>query len=150
MKRISTDEAYLENKTLVIDADGIPVDLKLLNGDKAVEAAERVERIAESTSWSGDRLTVNGKTSPPLTGPKGADGTVAFDALTSEQKAQLKGAPGEVSKAQLDAAVAAEKARTVGMVWMVETEDQAKAKETSCQKGDFIQVTQTGNIYKVV
>ena len=55
-----------------------------------------------------------------------------------------------MSKNQLDAAIAAEKARTVGMVWMVETEDQAKAKETSCQKGDFIQVAATGNTYKVV
>lgn len=89
--------------------------------------ADRAANIASSTSWKGDRLTVNGKTSPSLTGP-----------------------PGDVSKAQLDTAIASERARTVGMVWMVETEDQAKAKETSCQKGDFIQVAATGNIYKVV
>ena len=74
MKRISTDEAYLEDKTLVVDADGIPVDLTLLNGDKAVAAAERAARIAESTSWNGDRLTVNGKTSPSLSGPRGPEG----------------------------------------------------------------------------
>lgn len=92
--------------------------------------ADRAANIASSTSWSGDKLTVNGKTSPSLTGPKGA--------------------PGEVTKAQLDTAIASERARTVGMVWMVETEDAAKAKETSCQKGDFIQVAQTGNIYQVV
>lgn len=59
------------------------------------------------------------------------------------------GPPGEVTKQQLDTAVAAEKARTVGMVWMVETETAAQAKETSCQKGDFIQVAATGNIYQV-
>lgn len=53
-------------------------------------------------------------------------------------------------KSYVDTAVAAEKARTVGIVWMVETENQAQAKETSCQKGDFIQVAQTGNIYQVV
>lgn len=54
------------------------------------------------------------------------------------------------TKRYVDTAVATEKARTVGMVWMVETEDQAQAKETSCQKGDFIQVAATGNIYQVV
>lgn len=54
------------------------------------------------------------------------------------------------NKSYVDTAVASEKARTVGMVWAVETEDAAKAKESSCQKGDFIQVTQTGNIYQVV
>ena len=57
---------------------------------------------------------------------------------------------GKASTGYVDTAVAAEKARTVGMVWMVETEDQAKTKEPSCQKGDFIQVAQTGNIYQVV
>ena len=92
--------------------------------------ADRAANIASSTSWNGDKLTVNGKTSPSLRGPKGD--------------------PGDVSKSQLDTAIASEKARTVGMVWMVETEDQAKAKETSCQKGDFIPVAATGNIYKVV
>ena len=92
--------------------------------------ADRAANIASSTSWSGDKLTVNGKTSPSLRGPKGD--------------------PGDVSKSQLDTAIASEKARTVGMVWMVETEDAAKTKETSCQKGDFIQVAATGNIYKVV
>lgn len=92
--------------------------------------ADRAANIAGSTSWNGDQLTVNGKTSPSLKGDKGN--------------------PGDVTKTQLDTAIAAEKARTVGMVWMVQTEDQAKTKETSCQKGDFIQVADTGNIYKVV
>lgn len=92
--------------------------------------ADRAAQISDSTSWDGDKLTINGKTSPSLTGPKGD--------------------PGEVSKAQLDTAIASEKARTVGMVWMVETEGQAQTKEASCQKGDFIQVAETGNIYQVV
>lgn len=100
------------------------------SASSAKSDADRAANIASSTSWNGDKLTVNGKTSPSLRGPKGD--------------------PGEVTKAQLDTAIAAEKARTVGMVWMVETEDAAKAKETSCQKGDFIQVAQTGNIYQVV
>ena len=96
----------------------------------AKQDADRAANIANSTSWDGDKLTVNGKTSPSLTGPKGD--------------------PSDVTKAQLDTAIASEKARTVGMVWMVETEGQAQAKESSCQKGDFIQVAQTGNIYQVV
>lgn len=94
MKRISTDEAYLEDKTLVVDADGIPVDLTLLNGEKAEAAAERVERIAESTSWSGDRLTVNGKTSPSLSGPRGPEGIGNTTTVQTEAEAQaLTGLP---------------------------------------------------------
>lgn len=100
------------------------------SAESAKTDADRAANIASSTSWSGDKLTVNGKTSPSLRGPKGD--------------------PGDVSKSQLDTAIASEKARTVGMVWMVETEDAAKTKESSCQKGDFIQVAATGNIYKVV
>ncbi|OFT36503.1 hypothetical protein HMPREF3166_01345 [Corynebacterium sp. HMSC08A12] len=39
---------------------------------KAAKAdANRAANIASSTSWDGDRLTVNGKTSPPLKGEKG-------------------------------------------------------------------------------
>ena len=100
------------------------------SAESAKADADRAANIASSTSWSGDKLTVNGKTSPSLRGPKGE--------------------PGDVSKSQLDTAIASEKARTVGMVWMVETEDQATVKESSCQKGDFIQVAATGNLYKVV
>ena len=53
------------------------------------------------------------------------------------------------SRQYVDTAIASEKARTVGMVWMVETETAAKAKEASCQKGDFIQVAATGTAYQV-
>lgn len=94
MKRISTDKQYLSDKTVVIDADGIPVDLTLLNGDKAVAAAERAARIAESTSWNGDRLTVNGKTSPSLSGPRGPEGFGNTTTVKTEAEAQaLTGLP---------------------------------------------------------
>lgn len=42
--------------------------------DAAKAAQARSEEIASSTSWDGDKLTVNGKTSPSLTGPPGPKG----------------------------------------------------------------------------
>ncbi|MFW9212162.1 hypothetical protein [Corynebacterium striatum] len=42
--------------------------------DAAKAAQARSEEIATSTSWDGDKLTVNGKTSPSLTGPPGPKG----------------------------------------------------------------------------
>lgn len=95
----------------------------------AKQDADRAANIASSTSWSGDKLTVNGKTSPSLTGPKGA--------------------PGEVTKAQLDTAIAAEKARTVGVTWTVPREADVAAKARVAQTGDYIQVAQTHTIYRV-
>lgn len=44
------------------------------SASSAKSDADRVSKIAESTSWNGDKLTVNGKTSPSLTGPKGDRG----------------------------------------------------------------------------
>lgn len=172
------------------------------DADRAAAARTATENIANSTSWNGDKLTVNGKTSPSLTGPQGppgpkgdpgASGASSWDAVTGKPTSfppsshrhtssdisdasndagnpkfggkVIKGrerdgkifyysSPTEgkelANKGYVDTVVAEEKARTVGMVWMVETENQAKAKETSCQKGDFIQVADTGNIYKVV
>lgn len=184
------------------------------SASSAKSDADRAANIANSTSWSGDKLTVNGKTSPSLTGPKGEMGQRGIQGVQGPQGIQgVKGEAGPpgsttwagitdkpsafppsththkmadigdmptVSDAAInrtivqrsedgviraadpqgpnnvttqryvDTAVASEKARTVGMVWMVETEDAAKTKESSCQKGDFIQVAQTGNIYQVV
>lgn len=161
------------------------------SASSAKQDADRAANIANSTSWSGDKLTVNGKTSPSLTGPKGdrgASGASTWDAVTGKpttfppsshthKMADISDLPevgfseGKIAKyasggtlvvsdstsvntatsrKYVDTAIASEKARTVGMVWMVETEGQATAKESSCQKGDFIQVAQTGNIYQVV
>ncbi|MCF8712882.1 hypothetical protein L3053_12300, partial [Corynebacterium sp. MC-09] len=176
------------------------------SASSAKQDADRAANIAGSTSWDGDKLTVNGKTSPSLRGPKGDSGASAWADITGKpsefppsghrhssadindasndageprfggrlikgrerdgkifyyqhptqgielsNKSYVDTAVGaKADKSYVDTAVAAEKARTVGMVWMVETEDQAQAKETSCQKGDFIQVAATGNIYQVV
>lgn len=53
----------------------------------AKQDADKVANTLDNTFWKGDRLAVNGMISPPLTGPKGA--------------------PGEVSKSQMDTAIAA-------------------------------------------
>lgn len=100
MHRTSTDLEYYRDKKLVIDADGVEVTLPVEPfelGAGAEEAArsakadaDRAERVASTTSWSGDKLTVFGKTSPSLRGPKGDSG--------------------DVSKAQLDTAIEAVKA----------------------------------------
>lgn len=61
----------------------------------AQEAARAVKDLPSTTEWVGDRLVVGGVQSPPLTGPAGAPGpegkpgTVSFDELTEEQRAQL-------------------------------------------------------------
>lgn len=44
------------------------------SASSAKSDADRAANIAGSTSWNGDKLTVNGKTSPSLTGPKGDPG----------------------------------------------------------------------------
>ncbi|GEB97782.1 hypothetical protein [Corynebacterium flavescens] len=62
---------------------------------KAKQEADRAANMVGTTTWNGDVLSVNGVSSPPLTGPKGQDGTVAFDALTEEQRESLRGEPGK-------------------------------------------------------
>lgn len=100
MFRKSTDLEFYRDKKLVIDADGVEVTLPVepfeiaAGVEEAARSAkadaDRAERVASTTSWSGDKLTVFGKTSPSLRGPKGD--------------------PGDVSKAQLDTAIEAVKA----------------------------------------
>ena len=54
------------------------IDDKIIAATTAAESAEAdrvvVEQAAMSASWSGDRLTVLGAMSPPLTGPQGPEG----------------------------------------------------------------------------
>lgn len=107
----------------------------------AKQEADRAGNIADSTSWDGDKLTVNGKTSPSLTGPQGEPGPQGIQGP--------KGDPSDVSKAQLDTAIASEKARTVGVTWTVPREVDVAAKARVAQTGDYIQVAQSHTIYRV-
>lgn len=61
---------------------------------RADESAQQVREIAESTSWDGDQLTVNGKQSPHLTGPQGQRGPQGppgtVDGIDFEQYAKVE------------------------------------------------------------
>lgn len=104
MHRTSTDLEYYRDKKLVIDADGVEVTLPTDSLDSAARAesaarsakqdADRAERVASTTSWSGDKLTVFGKTSPSLRGPRGPEGLGNTTTVKTEAEAQaLTGLP---------------------------------------------------------
>lgn len=61
---------------------------------RADESAQQVREIAESTRWDGDQVTVNGKQSPHLTGPKGQRGPQGppgtVDGIDFEQYAKVE------------------------------------------------------------
>ena len=121
---ISASTAASSAKTAKADADRAQVsaDTAEASATTAASSAGNAEayafqaaNVASSTSWTGDRLTVNGQTSPPLTGPSGEkgatgprgdrgpegppgpagkDGEVTFAALSEAEKLSLKGEPG--------------------------------------------------------
>lgn len=123
--------------------------------------ADRAGKIAESTSWSGDKLTVNGKTSPSLTGPKGdrgpkgQDGEVKFESLTQAQKETLRGPAGVV--------VSTTEPVDKNLVWVdpsganlellsngffVMTDAEATALSGKVPKGTYVVAVQSGNVYR--
>ncbi|WP_156907326.1 hypothetical protein [Corynebacterium sp. KPL1818] len=61
---------------------------------RADESAQQVREIAESTRWDGDQVTVNGKQSPHLTGPRGEIGPPGppgtVDGIDFEQYAKVE------------------------------------------------------------
>lgn len=61
---------------------------------RADESAQQIREIAESTSWDGDQVTVNGKQSPHLTGPQGERGPQGppgtVDGIDFEQYAKVE------------------------------------------------------------
>lgn len=129
--------------------------------DAAKGHADRAGRIADSTSWSGDKLTVNGKTSPSLTGPKGdrgpkgQDGEVKFESLTQAQKETLRGPAGVI--------VSTTEPADKNLVWVdpsgaaldllsnafyVSTDAEATALSGKVPKGTYVIAAQSGNVYK--
>ena len=123
--------------------------------------ADRAGKIAESTSWSGDRLTVNGKTSPSLTGPKGdrgpkgQDGEVKFESLTQAQKETLRGPAGVIVSTQepadkdlvwVDPSGAA--LDLLSNAFYVSTDAEATALSGKVPKGTYVIAAQSGNVYK--
>lgn len=61
---------------------------------RADTSAQQVREIAESTSWDGDQVTVNGQKSPHLTGPQGQRGPQGppgtVDGIDFEQYAKVE------------------------------------------------------------
>lgn len=61
---------------------------------RADESAQQIREIAESTSWDGDQVTVNGQKSPHLTGPQGQRGPQGppgtVDGIDFEQYAKVE------------------------------------------------------------
>ena len=125
--------------------------------------ADRAGRIADSTSWSGDRLTVNGKTSPSLTGPKGdrgpkgQDGEVKFESLTQAQKETLRGPAGVVisetepaDKNVVWIQPGGEKFEILGNSYKVRTVAEAEAASQFLPKGFYIDVIDAKATYEVV
>lgn len=67
----------------------------------AKKDADRAAGVADSTSWKGDQLTVNGKTSPHLTGPKGDRGPAGESGKWSDLTNVPKKFPPEDHKHQV-------------------------------------------------
>lgn len=97
------------------------------SAESAKADADRAANIASSTSWDGDKLTVNGKTSPSLTGPKGE--------------------PGEVTMADFRPVRDAVETRPNG--WIIKSASDLAATEKKARPGDLIHVVKTGETWEV-
>lgn len=109
------------------------------SASSAKQDADRAANIANSTSWNGDKLTVNGKTSPSLTGPRGATGPTG---ATGPQ-----GPPGEVTMADFRPVRDAVEARPNG--WIIKSASDLAATEKKARPGDLIHVVETGETWEV-
>lgn len=128
------------------DADELDALLK--------QVSAQVASVTSTTRWSGDRLVVNGKTSPPLTGPKGATGPRGATGAKGDKgdtgprgATGPQGPPGEVTMADFRPVRDAVANRPNG--WIIETAAELSATEKKARPGDIIHVVETGEEWKV-
>lgn len=118
------------------------------------QVSAQVASVASTTSWSGDRLTVNGKTSPPLTGPRGATGAKGEKGDKGDTGPQgprgatgPQGPPGEVTMADFRPVRDAVNNRP--NAWRIKTAAELPATEKKAKPGDLIYVIETGEEWEV-
>lgn len=118
------------------------------------QVAAQVASVASTTKWVGDKLVVNGKTSPPLTGPQGPQGPTGPKGDKGDTGATgprgatgPQGPPGEVTMA--DFRPVRDAANNRPNAWIIETAAELKATEAKARPGDIIYVDETGEKWKV-
>lgn len=118
------------------------------------QVTAQVASVASTTRWSGDRLVVNGKTSPPLTGPQGATGPRGATGAKGDKgdtgprgATGPQGPPGEVTMA--DFRPVRDAANNRPNAWRVKTAAELAAVEKKARPGDIIYVIETGEEWEV-
>lgn len=114
------------------------------------QVADQVASVASTTRWSGDRLVVNGKTSPSLTGPqgpRGVQGPRGPQGNTGPRGPQgAQGPPGEVTMADFRPV---RDAVNRPYPWRIKTAAELAATEKKAKPGDTIYVIETGEEWEV-
>ena len=115
------------------------------------QISAQVASVASTTRWSGDRLVVNGKTSPSLTGPQGPRGNTGPQGPTGPTGPRgatgPQGPPGEVTMADFRPVRDAVEQRPNG--WIIRSASQLSATEKKARPGDLIHVVETGETWEV-
>lgn len=115
------------------------------------QISAQVASVASTTRWSGDRLVVNGKTSPSLTGPQGPKGNTGPQGPTGPTGPRgatgPQGPPGEVTMADFRPVRDAVEQRPNG--WIIQTAAELAATEKKARPGDIIHVVETREDWKV-
>lgn len=110
------------------------------------QVAAQVASVASTTKWSGDRLVVNGKTSPSLTGPQGPPGPTKWDKITGKP-ATYPPAPHTHTISQVSGLAAELGSRPNG--WIIRFASQLSATEKKARPGDLIHVIETAETWEV-
>lgn len=120
----------------------------------AKQDADTVANTLDNTFWTGDRLAVNGKISPPLTGKTGPQGPTGptgpqgpVGATGPQGKVGPQGPPGEVTMADFRPVRDAVEARPNG--WIIKSTSHLAATEKKARPGDLIHVVETGETWEV-